>query len=327
MNYIGSKQKLAPFLKASIKEIVGQDLSEKILCDIFAGTCCVGKNFKNECKKIISNDLEYYSYVLSKNYIYNTKLFFDSQSLIDHLNAQDLLENGFIYKHYSMQCGRAYFSDSNAKKIDTIRIEIQNLYDAKEIDEGRYFFLLASLLESCDKVANTASIYSAHLKKLKKSATCDLMLQAAFFEESEYEHEVYNEDANELIKKISGDILYLDPPYNIRQYGSNYHILNTIALYDNFVPFGKTGLREYARSNFCKAKKVHESFEELIKNADFEYIFLSYNDEGFMGAQEIKQIMQKYGKYELLKTEYRRFAIHQKHEKNSTCEYLHVIKK
>ena len=64
-------------------------------------------------------------------------------------------------------------------------------------------------------------------------------------------NEVYNEDANLLIKKIKGDILYLDPPYNTRQYGANYHLLNTIALYDDFIPKGKTGLREYNRSKYC----------------------------------------------------------------------------
>ena len=68
-----------------------------------------------------------------------------------------------------------------------------------------------------------------------------------------------------LIKKIKGDILYLDPPYNHRQYGANYHILNTIAKYDKFIPKGKTGLRDYVRSDYCKKATVAESFEDLIK--------------------------------------------------------------
>jgi adenine-specific DNA-methyltransferase len=327
MNYIGSKHKLRTFLQESICQIVGLDLSQKIFCDMFAGTGTVGRVFKNRVKKVISNDLEYFAYVLNKNYIQNTQKITQKESYISMLNSLHVKDDGFIFKNYSQQSGRVYFSDANAKKIDTIRAKIEELKTAKQIDERSYFFLLASLIESCDKVANTASVYSAYLKDLKKSASEDFILQSADFELSSNEHEVYNEDSNELIKRLKGDILYLDPPYNIRQYGANYHILNTIALYDDFIPKGKTGLREYQRSNYCKTNKVYESFEALIKNADFEYIFLSYNDEGFMSAKDIKLIMQKYGQYELIQKEYRRYASHNNHQKNFTCESLHVIKK
>lgn len=327
MNYIGSKQKLLPFLKDSIKQVVGKDLSEKIFCDMFAGTGVVGKDFKNEVKKVISNDLEYYAYVLNRNYIQNTEGIEGKKEYIQVLNSLHVKEDGFIYENYSQKSGRTYFSNFNAQKIDTIRVKIEELKQTKCISEDCYFFLLASLLESCDKVANTASIYSAFLKDLKKAAQQEMLLEGACFETSQNTHEVYNEDSNKLISKIEGDILYLDPPYNIRQYGSNYHILNTIALYDKFIPQGKTGIREYHRSNYCKTKVVHQSFEELLKNANFQYIFLSYSDEGFMSQKEIKNIMEKYGKYALLKTDYRRFASHQKHTKNSTCEFLHVIEK
>jgi adenine-specific DNA-methyltransferase len=113
---------------------------------------------------------------------------------------------------------------------------------------------------------------------LKKSAQKSLVLKPAVFELNDNEHQVFNEDSNQLIKRIEGDILYLDPPYNQRQYGADYHILNTIAKYDKFVPKGKTGLRAYNRSNYCKKSEVVKSFEALIKNAKFKHIFLSYNN-------------------------------------------------
>lgn len=99
-----------------------------------------------------------------------------------------------------------------------------------------YFFLLASLLESADKVANTASVYGAYLKTLKRSATKIMELQPASFELTSNRHRIYQEDGNDLIQNIKGDILYLDPPYNTRQYGANYHILNTIVKYNIFAP-------------------------------------------------------------------------------------------
>ena len=190
---------------------------------------------------------------------------------------------------------------------------------------------MASLLESADKVANTASVYGAYLKHIKKSAQKELNLEPALFQINDNEHEVFNEDSNQLIKKIAGDILYLDPPYNARQYGSNYHLLNTIAKYDTFLPKGKTGLREYNRSNYCSKSQVKKSFEDLIKNANFQYTFLSYNNEGLMSEEEIRTIMSKYGKYDLVTTDYQRFKAdkteNRNHIANSTTEFLHILEK
>ena len=321
MNYIGSKVKLSQWLKDEIEKFVGNDLSEKVFCDMFAGTGTVGRTFKRDVKQVISNDLEYYSYVLNKNYIENSTCIKDAQKYIDELNKLPLIEDGFIYTHYCKGSGseREYFSDANGKKIDTIRTKIQEYKNSQTIDDSTYYFLLTSLVESADRVANTASVYGAFLKNLKPLAQKELVLKPAHFEESKNKHIVYNKDSNELIHEISGDILYLDPPYNQRQYGANYHILNTITLYDNFEPQGKTGLREYNRSSYAKKKRVHVSFEELIQNAKFKYIFLSYNNNGLMSKEDVKSIMSKYGNYSLSKKEYYGF------NKIKTFEYLHVL--
>jgi len=169
------------------------------------------------------------------------------------------------------------------------------------------------------------------LKKLKISAQKDLILKPALFEINENIHKVYNDDSNELIKKIEGDILYLDPPYNTRQYGANYHLLNTIAKYDNFIPIGKTGLRNYKRSKYCSKTSVANEFEDLIKKAKFQYIFLSYNNEGLMTESLVRKIMSKYGFYDIIKKEYQRFKAdkteNRNHKADSTVEYLHILEK
>lgn len=331
MNYIGSKYKLSDFISSSVKSIVGEDLSDKIFCDLFAGTGVVGRNFKKEVKKVISNDMEFYSYVLNKNYIENHE-FLDNEIYIKELNETNG-EEGFIFNEYSEngKANRLYFSEHNGKKIDAIRTKIEFWKTEKKISSALYYFLLASLLESADKVANTASVYGAFLKKIKKTAQKELILEPAIFEINSHSHEVYNEDSNLLIKKIEGDILYLDPPYNAREYGANYHLLNTIAKYDHFTPKGKTGLRDYSKSAFCKKKEVEKSFDDLIKNANFKYIFLSYNNEGIMSSETIKKILSNYGKYDLLTTEYQRFRADKKenrnHKASSTTEYLHILEK
>ena len=61
MNYIGSKYSLLDFIDTTIKEIVGENLSDLTFCDIFAGTGIVGRYFKTKVRKVISNDWEYYS--------------------------------------------------------------------------------------------------------------------------------------------------------------------------------------------------------------------------------------------------------------------------
>lgn len=332
MNYIGSKNKLSSFIKDAVYQTVGKDLSDKVFCDLFSGTGIVSRNFKGEVKQVISNDLEYYSYVLIRNAIGNHKSITNADVLIEKLNLVKPKE-GFIYKNYCRggHGDRQYFSDENGKKIDTIRQEIEAWKTAKTIDENTYFFLLASLLESADKVANTASVYGAYLKHIKKSAAKALVLKAAEFELTKNKSKVYNKNSNELIKEIKGDILYLDPPYNARQYGANYHTLNTIALYDKFEPKGKTGLREYNKSKYCSKVTVHSEFEDLIKNANFKYIFLSYNNEGLMSVEEIETIMKKYGSYQLVSKAYQRFKAdkteNRNHVADKTEEFLHILTK
>jgi adenine-specific DNA-methyltransferase len=331
MNYIGSKYKLAGFIENTIRSVAGNNLSKKIFCDLFAGTGIVGRTFKASTKKIIANDFEYYSYVLNKNYIENHVDIPDKQEYIDKLNRLSLIDTGFVYKNYCLGggSGRQYFSDNNGKKIDTIRQRIEQWKKTSKINDNLYYFLLTSLLESADKLANTASVYGAYLKHLKRSAQKELLLEPAEFEINDNTHEVFNEDSNALIKRIKGDILYLDPPYNARQYGANYHLLNTISRYDNFVPNGKTGLRKYQKSDWCSRSKVENTFEDLLKNTKFKYVFLSYNNEGLMPMEKIRKIMSRYGHYDLATTDYQRFKAdkddNRNHKANKTEEFVHIL--
>jgi adenine-specific DNA-methyltransferase len=333
MNYIGSKYKLSKFISATIKSIVGNDLTEKVFCDLFAGTGIIGRNFKSCVKKVIANDFEFYSYVLNKNYIGNHSPIENKEKYIKKLNDLPPIKNGFIFNNYCIGGNgeRQYFSDENGKKIDAIRQKIEKWKNSGKLNNNLYWFLLASLIESADKVANTASVYGAYLKKLKKTAQKTMILEPANYEVNANKHQVFNSDSNKLIKEIEGDILYLDPPYNQRQYGANYHLLNTVAKYDCFIPKGKTGMRDYQKSKYCSKNTVKQEFEDLIKNAKFQYIFLSYNNEGLMSIKDVKSIMKKYGKYDLAQTHYQRFKAdkteNRKHKADTTMEYLHILEK
>ena len=352
MNYIGSKLSLLYFLEESINKVIKKDTCQ-VFCDLFSGTGAVGSFFKTKGYSIIANDLQYYSYVLNKQYIGNHReLSFDGlKDTILKLNSQTLEEKkhticnylssiplvkGFIYKNYSYggthnsEYQRMYFSDKNAQKCDAIRIKIEDWKLEKKITLGEYYFLLTSLLESIDKYSNTASVYGAFLKEIKKTAQKSLILKPAKLILNNQEHKVYNEDANNLIKNEKMDILYLDPPYNQRQYASNYHILETIAKYDNPAIKGKTGLRDYKsqKSNYCSKHYALSSFKELISNANSKYIFLSYNNEGIMNFEEIQNIMSSRGTYGYFSIKNNRYKADKKRNylSNSTIEYLHYVK-
>lgn len=341
MNYIGSKFSLVDFIKDSVTDTLHRvneqrNPDEMIFADLFSGTCAVGGAFKSQGYSVIANDIQYYSYIVSKHVLENDGNLDEERcvELISQLNNIDGVQ-GFIYKNYALggtqntEFPRMYFSDYNAMKCDAIRQTIELWKNENQITENEYIFLIASLVNSIDKYANTASVYGAYLKNLKKSAQKEMVLTAFPIVHGADNCIAYNRDISELIKEVSGDILYLDPPYNARQYCTNYHLLETIARYDNPVIYGKTGLREYKeqKSVFCNRSKVAEAFDELIKAANFKYIFLSYNNEGLMSFDTIEKIMKKYGKYRYYLQTYRRFKADSARESkaDSTVEYLHCL--
>ncbi|MEK7482382.1 MAG: DNA adenine methylase [Patescibacteria group bacterium] len=226
---------------------------------------------------------------------------------------------------------RQYFSDENGMRCDAIRQKVENWKKEKLITDNEYYFLLATLIETIDRRANTASIYGAFLKQLKKTAQTPFVLKPAELIMNDQEHQVFNEDINNLASKVEGDILYLDPPYNHRQYATNYHMLETIAKYDNPKIHGKTGLRDYQnqKSLYCSGTQVKKVFKDLILKAKAKYIFLSYNNEGLMTLKDIKETMILRGKYGYFTKEYNRFKADKSENRNyttnKTLEYLHYV--
>lgn len=345
MNYIGSKQSLLPFLDECITQVAGDSAASPGFCDLFAGTGAVGRYFKKKGHCIVANDIQYYSYVLNRHYIQNSKpLKFNrlipalSLEVKDKTPAEMVcayldtipMKKGFIYHNYSQgdraegeDC-RLYFSKENAAKCDAIRIQIEEWYSQSLITENEYFFLLTTLLENIDKVANTTSVYAAFLKKLKPSALKPFVMKPAELILSNWGQLALNEDANEVVDCFVTDILYLDPPYNRRQYSANYHLLETIALYDSPEIKGKTGIRPHdkQRSDFCYRAKVKKTFEEIISRAKARYIFLSFDD-----IREVMSRRGEYGCFEKPNSRYKADKPSNRHFKAKvTTEYLHYVK-
>ncbi len=328
MNYIGSKYSLRDFLEEGILKNVNADC--KVFCDVFAGTGAVGVHFKQKNFKIISNDIQYYAYCLNRALVGINRIPSFSGILDDLIPAAqscdtidivlEYLNNlngksGFIYRNYcrggteGTEFKRQYFSDENGTRCDAIRMQIEEWWQAGKLTEDEYFYLLASLIDAADRVANTASVYGAFLKHIKKSAMKPLELKRLAIVESDEKHEVHNVNGQELVERLSCDVLYMDPPYNHRQYCANYHVLETIARYDEPDLKGVTGLRpqDDQKSDFCMKRRALPAFEEMVKKTSARYVFLSYNSEGIMGKDEILQTMGQYGKVDLMTRDYQRF--------------------
>lgn len=342
MRYIGNKTNLLENINQVIKDNCQGD--EKSFCDLFSGTTSVARYFKNRYK-IISNDLLYFSYILQMATISNNEIpKFEKlknelkvENILDYLETVDIKEKkykSFIYDNYSpnKKCERMYLTPENAKRIDFIRNTIEEWKKEKLINENEYFYLLASLVEGVPFVSNITGTYGAYLKTWDKRAFKKFEMIRLNVINNYERNECYKEDANELIKKINGDILYIDPPYNSRQYLPNYHLLETIARYDEPEINGKTGIRTYdkEKSNYCIKSKVYDELDELISNAKFKHIIISYNQDGLLKKEEIEQILKKYGDkntYKLYQIPYKQYQnkLTKKIEKH--YEYIFYIKK
>ena len=226
MRYIGCKKLLLGDIEKVIQENVE---AAEIFCDIFSGTVSVGNYFKNRYQ-IISNDLLYFSYCLQKGIIENNfipkfeKLGFNPVDYFNGLTQKELnhlsQEKRLCQNSYSPVGNRMYLSEKNALRIDFIRNKINDWFAEGVINDLEFYYILAVLIEAIPFVSNISGTYGAYNKFWDKRSLKDLVLKDIEIYDNGKNNVAYNEDGNELIKKISGDILYIDPPYNKRQYSS-----------------------------------------------------------------------------------------------------------
>ena len=288
LNYIGSKKTLLPILNQVITNEIGDKCNSSFTFgDGFSGTGCVGQFFSNTygCN-IQSVDMEKYSCYVNRSMLcipYSSKL----SAIIETLNTITGT-SGLITKNYSPNGNRMYFTVENANKIDGIREYIE-LYNNITMDER--VFLLSSLLCSADKVANISCVYGSYLKKFKSTALKPFILKPIHTNTTlvSPNNVVLQQDVV-TVDWSSCDVVYFDPPYNGRQYGANYFMLNYILDYidksSEMRP--KTGLTNYYKSEFCQKSSVKQSFKILLDNKTLpRYIFISYNNEGVLNLSLI----------------------------------------
>jgi adenine-specific DNA-methyltransferase len=270
---------------------------------------------KYEC---FSNDLEPYSFVIANGLRCNFTPFV--KSVVDEINNSDGTLTGFVTNTYSPKAGRLFFTEDNAKRIDYIRNAIEEMKST--IDEDLYYFLLASLITSADAIKNTSVIYGAYLKKIKKTANAPLVFKPIHTRNSNVNLVTSCNDATKLT--ITTDVAYMDPPYNSRQYGSNYFILNQI-IDPRPAREGVTGISDYNKSLFCYKKEVENAFCTLLSNVKSRMFVISYNSESLISKNDLITLLSKYGRCEVVERDYKRFKARQDVASNDVIEFLFFV--
>lgn len=277
MIYYGAKKKLLPFIEEAVKKTGINGTSNFV--DLFAGTSAVGRHFKKLGYTVISNDTLEFSYAIAKTYIELNaepqfkklkaylKIKDDNTFLFDYLNKLKHRKKGFMFENYSPNGGRQYFTDENAKRIDTFRYLFEEWKEEKKITELEYYYLITSLLQAVNLVSNVSGTYAAFLKSWDNRALKPLKLEPVEIILSANKNKAYKKDANELVKELNPDLLYLDPPYNNRQYASNYFILELIAegwFKQKPEIYGETGMRKYdhQKSKYCSKNSELNALED-----------------------------------------------------------------
>lgn len=305
--YMGSKYKLLGFIESIVNEKCN---GFGVFCDIFAGTGVVGGQFNKKNIKVIANDFLVSNFLPLKVFLGTSEIDFEkTEKKISVLNNLEANSENYFSEHF----GKTYFTLENARKIGVIRQKIDEIAD----NENEKDVLITALLYAVDKVANTFGHYDAYRKKL--DTIKQLWLLVPDFEpENNSNNEIYNEDANQLVKKISCDVLYIDPPYNSRQYADTYHLLENLVTWKKSPVYGMTKKmdRSHIKSDYCLQSASLALFD-LISNAKCKHILFSYNNtaesksnksNARISDEQIIKILKSRGEVDIFEQSYKAYT-------------------
>lgn len=306
--YLGNKFKLLPF----IKDVVDKECNNiETVADIFAGTGAVASAFFD--KKLITNDIMYSNYICHVAWFKKEKFSeIKIKNIIMKYNNLSVTTDNYMSENFA----DTYFSLDDCRKIGYIREDIEKKYNNKEINSKERALLVTSLLYAMDKIANTCGHYDAY----RKNGIYNKHLEMTFPEinvKCNNNNMCYNRDTNILINDIEADLVYIDPPYNSRQYCDAYHLLENVAKWEKPKVFGvaKKMDRTNLKSEYC-TQRATKTFEELINNIKARYILLSYNNMEKKGDsrsnakisdEDIIRILKKKGNVKIFSEKHKAF--------------------
>ena len=334
MRYLGNKESILDKIK-NLLESKGLLRNGYSFFDAFCGSGSVADFFK-KYYDIIINDNLMWSVIYTKGRICAPNCTFDKLGFdpFEFLNNNTKIVRGFIYENYApTNSERMYFTPENSGRIDYFRNQIEQWRIENKLSDEEYCFLIACLIESVSDVSNTAGVYGAYLKKWDPRATKEIHFNKVDFQPDQCGSlKMYNAKIEDIIEDIDCDILYLDPPYTQNQYGTQYHLLETLVRNDNPSISKVTGSRSTApmRSDWSKQYKANILFDRILAKTKAKYVILSYNNDGFMSKEYIESAMKRYGKpetYICKKISYKKYQNWKSKNKKEHFEYLFFVEK
>ena len=307
--YLGNKYKLSDFIRGVVDEHCP---SVNVVADIFSGTGAVAAAFSD--KMLITNDLLYFNYII--HYAWFASEDYSEKKIIDLTHSYNQIstdEDNYVRRNFA----DTFFSADNCSKIGVIREDIEKCYLKKHINFKEYAILITELLYAMDNIANTVGHYDAYRKNSQNNKVLDLPVILPD-KNLNSNNQCFNTDANELIKEIKCDLLYLDPPYNSRQYCDAYHLLENIARWKKPEVSGiaRKMDRSHLKSNYC-TKEATKAFCDLIEKADAKYILLSYNNmfnkgddrsNAKISDKDILEILREKGEVSIFEQSHKAFS-------------------
>jgi adenine-specific DNA-methyltransferase len=330
ITYIGNKRALLDFIGDGIKKVQERLHKEKLkMFDVFTGSGIVARYFKQFSELLIVNDLEKYSTIISECYLSNEnelniftlrKYYFEIMEEIDKNPRKGIISELYapLNDENIQPNERVFYTSRNAMYIDTARQIIEKVPQK----EQKYF--LAPLLSEASIHANTSGVFKGFYKNketgvgqfggLNKDALLrikgGIKLPFPIFSNFNCDTIISNGDSNKIVKNLPEvDIAYLDPPYNQHPYGSNYFMLNLILDYKYPESTSKiSGIPDnWNRSDYNKSQKALQSLTELVEGIKAKYVLISFNSEGFIVIEQMKEMLEKTGKLQVLETKYNTF--------------------
>jgi adenine-specific DNA-methyltransferase len=340
LRYIGNKTKLLAFIGATLRR---RGIQPGRAVDPFTGTASVAAELKRLGWRVCASDIMEYGYVFARAYVQVDATRAEPDALLAELNALRPAP-GFIHEQYTPAGGagarnqRMYFTPRNGARIDAVRSALHRWRSEGRIDDDVYALLLATLIEAADRVANTTGVYAACVKSWQPNALKPLRLRPPAMTAGNGCHAARGDAATIVAAHEPFDLLYLDPPYNERQYTGYYHIPELIATgwFDGQVePRGKTGLvtDPAKRSAWSRRRHCVDALESLVASARCRHIMLSYNSEGLIPEAEIERIFRTHGRaatYARHRRSYRRYrsdrdGVGRRYRADTVTEYLYCV--
>jgi len=307
--YLGNKYRLLPFIRGVVAD---NCQNVNIVADIFAGTGAVSLAFVD--KQLITNDIMYSNYICHEAWFGSGVASQEKvMAIVDEYNRRCITESNYMTDNFS----GTYFSFEDCSKIGFVRQDIEDRFGRGDITHREKALLITSLLYAMDKIANTCGHYDAYRKEGTFSQPIFLPTPVLDVETHE-NNKCFNLDANALIKEVSADLVYIDPPYNSRQYSDTYHLLENVATWKMPDVYGVARKmdRSHIKSDYCTTKAT-DAFSDLVSSIDSRYILLSYNNMAKKGNgrsnakisdSDIMRILEAKGEVQVFATNHKAFS-------------------